>query len=83
MIDKMLTIAKKVINILTYIMIGLWSIFTIIVIFFLIHRLTNPEWKSISNHDLKDYGQITIIVLLIVGFMFLLRLFINKRLDSK
>jgi hypothetical protein len=64
-------------------MIGLWSILTIIVIFFLIHRLTNPGWKSISNHDLKDYGQITIIVLLIVGFMFLLRLLINKRLDSK
>jgi uncharacterized BrkB/YihY/UPF0761 family membrane protein len=83
MIEKMLIIVKKVINILTYIMIGLWSILTIIVIFFLIHRLTNPSWKSISNHDLKDYGQITIIVLLVVGFMFLFRFIINKRLDSK
>lgn len=78
MIDKMLIIVKKVINILTYIMIGLWSILTIIVVSFLIHRLTNPGLKSISNNDLKDYGQITIVVLFIVGFMFLLRIFIKK-----
>ncbi len=42
----MLIIVKKVINILTYIMIGLWSILTIIVIFFLIHRLQIQDGKA-------------------------------------
>jgi hypothetical protein len=63
-------------------MIGLWSILTVIVIIFLIHRW-NPEWKSISNHDLKDFGLITIAFLLVVGFLFLARLIINKILTHK
>jgi len=64
-------------------MIGLWGLLTIIVIIFLIQRWANPGWKSISNHDLMDYGQITIIILSIVGFLFFVRYFINKRLASK
>ena len=76
-------IIKRLINILFYIIIGLWGLLTIIVIIFLIHRWTNPGWKSISNHDLMDYGQITIIVLPIVGFLSFVRYFINKRLASK
>ena len=83
MIDKLLTIFKKLISIIAYTILGLWSILTIIVIYFLIHRWTNPGWKSISNHDLKDYGQITIIILPIVGFLFIVRYFIKKRLAYK
>jgi uncharacterized BrkB/YihY/UPF0761 family membrane protein len=83
MIDKLLMIIKKLVNVIAYLMMGLWSILTIIVIFFLIHRWTNPGWKSISNTDLKDYGVITLISFLIVGFLFFVRFILNKRLVSK
>jgi len=83
MIDKLLIIIKKLVNIIAFIMMGLWSILTIIVSFFLIHRWTNPGWKSISNPDLMDYGVITIIFLFIVGFLFFVKFIINKRLASK
>jgi hypothetical protein len=83
MTGKLLLTLKWLINILTYTMIGLWSLLTAIVVVFLIDRWTNPGWKSISNHDLKDYGLITIVVLLIVGFMFFMKFLINKQLVSK
>jgi ABC-type multidrug transport system fused ATPase/permease subunit len=83
MTNKLLLIIKRLINSLSYIMIGLWGLLTIIVIIFLIQRWANPGWKSISNHDLMDYGQITLIVLPIVGFLFFVSHFINKRLASK
>jgi hypothetical protein len=79
----MLIIVKKMINILSYVIIGLWGLLTIIVIVFLINRWTNPGWKSISNNDLKDYGQITVVVLVTIGFLFFIRLLINKGLDSE
>jgi uncharacterized protein YggT (Ycf19 family) len=33
----------------------IWGLLTLIVIVFLIHRWTNPGWKSISNRDLLGY----------------------------
>jgi hypothetical protein len=83
MIDKLLIIINKLINIIAYILLALWTLLTIIVIFSLIHRWVNPGWKSISNPDLMDYGGITIIFLIIIGFLFFIRFFINKRLASK
>jgi len=83
MTDEMLMIIKRLINILSYIIIILWGLLTIIVIVFLIQRGTNPGWKSISNHDLVDYGQISIVVLLTIGLLFLVRFLINKHFASK
>jgi len=83
MIGKILIILRTLINILIYIATGIWSLLTIIVIFAFIHRWTNPGLKSISNHDLKDYGLITGFFLLIIGFLFFARFFIKKQSTSK
>jgi hypothetical protein len=79
---KLLTILRKLINIIKYIFVGIWGFITIIVIIFLIHRLLNPGWKSISNLDLKNYGKISLFFLPVIGILQYLRFSIHKKITN-
>jgi hypothetical protein len=80
--EKVLIILKKLINILRYILTGFWGFLTIIVIIYLIHRYSNPGWKSISNRDLKDYGKISLIFFTIFGILTFLKYSITNKLNK-
>ena len=56
---------EKLISIIRKLIIYTWLILTIVVVFFLISRIANPETKGISNYDLKFYFEITIYFCLI------------------
>ena len=73
---------RKLINLLRYFIVGIWSVLTIIVIIFLIHRWLNPGWKSISNHDLKDYGIISLIFFIIFAVLKFVNFSISKKLNK-
>jgi len=79
---KLLIILRKLINIIKYIFVGIWGILTIIVIIFLIHRFLNPGWKSISNLDLKNYGEISLYFLPIIGILQYSRFLISRKLNN-
>ena len=79
---KFLLSIRKLINIIKYIIIGIWGLLTIIVILFLIHRLLNPGWKSISNLDLKNYGKISLIFIPVIGILQYLRFSIYRKLNN-
>lgn len=79
--NKFLTLFKKSLNVLGNIFAILWAVLTIIVFVFLIHRLLNPESRSISNADLKQYGVISFIFLMIFGISKVVVYSISKRLD--
>lgn len=81
--NRLFKILKKLINTMTYILIGLWVLLTIIVIYFLIDKWANPELKSISNRDLKDYGLISIVFITAVGLLFIMKLNINKKTKTQ
>ncbi len=81
--ERLFLIVKKLMTTLAYLIIGLWSLLTIIVAFFLIDSWSNPGYKSISNHDLKDYGKVTLIMIIVVGFMFFVKTIIDKHLRPK
>lgn len=76
-----LTFSKRLLNILKYILVGLWVFLTIIVIIFLIDRWLNPGWKGISNRDLKDYGIISLIFFAILGLFKFLTFTISEKLN--
>ncbi|WP_179321130.1 hypothetical protein [Winogradskyella helgolandensis] len=80
--ERVLIILRKLINVLRYIFTGFWGFLTIIVIIYLIHRYSNPGWKSISNRDLKDYGKISLIFFSIFGILTFLKYSITKKLNK-
>ena len=79
---KLLIVLRKLINLIKYIFVGIWGFVTIIVIIYLIHRFLNPDRKSISNVDLKNYGEISLIFLPVIGILQYLRFSIHKKLKK-
>jgi hypothetical protein len=65
--------AKYLLLIIGWTVFAIWSLLTLVVIIALIHRWTNPGWKSISNVDLLWYGELSIWLL---GGFAILRLLI-------
>jgi hypothetical protein len=57
----------------------IWGLLTLIVIAFLIHRWTNPGWKSISNRDLLDYVYLSVWLLGIFVLTVIINLLIQKK----
>ena len=81
--NKFLIFLRKLINVIKYIFVGIWGFLTTIVIIFLIHRFLNPGWKSISNIDLKKYGEISLIFIPIIALIQYLRFLIQRKLNTK
>jgi hypothetical protein len=46
----------RIIKVVGWTALTIWGLLSLIVIAFLIHRWTNPGWKSISNRDLIGCG---------------------------
>jgi hypothetical protein len=57
---------------------GVWASLTLLVLFFVVDRLTNPGQKSISDADLIDYGKISLVMLGVAGLL----LFISSRINA-
>ncbi len=66
----------KAILIILYIPFGLLILTTL---FGLIHRWTNPGFKSISNHDLQQVSIVLIINLILIAIMFGFKQFFKNR----
>jgi hypothetical protein len=75
-LEKIILITLKI---LTYLLIILWGLVTIIVIIFLIHRLLNPHWKSISNQDLIDYGLITLVFICVYFLILWIKILMKRK----
>ncbi len=56
---------KRIINILEKSILYLWIFLTIIIVYLIIQRFVNPNYKGISFIDLKLYLKITIVVLVL------------------
>ena len=51
-----------IIRLIGKIAVWIWLFLTVIVGLFLIHRLRNPGWKSISDTDLIDYAKFSFLL---------------------
>jgi hypothetical protein len=67
---------EKLISFTRKLILYIWLGFTIIVALLLVCRILNPCEKGISNYDLKDYGIITLIFLLIY---YALKLIVSRK----
>jgi hypothetical protein len=69
---------KIIFKILAGLIFGLWTILTLIVLFFLLDRWTNPGRKGISDVDLMLYAKISLTMLAAAGLL----LFISKKIGK-
>jgi hypothetical protein len=65
----------KIILIIFYIPLGLLLLITT---FGLIHRWTNPGFKSISNHDLNQIAIVMFINLILILFVIIVKRLLKK-----
>ncbi len=76
--ERGLFLLSKLMKILVYVLIGIWSLLTMLVFVTLIYRSLNPGRKSISHRDLKEFGIISLVFLITIGSLHFIRLFIKK-----
>ena len=63
---------KEVLKTLAAAIFMLWLLISMVVVYFLYDRFSNPGWKSMSNTDLILYGEVSIVVLIIfIGTRFI------------
>jgi hypothetical protein len=60
---------KQFINIIKKTILYFWLFLTIIVLYFIIQRFVNPNYKGISNVDLKLYLKISIVILISIAIL--------------